>query len=436
MTTATTEKSGLHRKILAMWHAAIEAGDFEQAIRLDFYHYEHLVKATEDLAYWDRWQDDTHAARSALSARMVAAAPSRTLPLAVANSRFAIVNHNYSGLAHEVQLSRNIQYLRRQGKVLDFDVIYLFDSLPDARQRAAMLYQIPESKVIFLAADSYQKAAERLDLACLRSDYRTVLYPSLFNMAFWMSLFTTHPRQKFLQMKYYPRQTGRIAQWAGGRRTTDELFTIRGCDFLQLETLDLGVDLLPEPATSTAPRQATGQTMTFGSISRPEKVADPSYNRFVETLLRERPSLNYLYAGRPDAVQVIPEAVRSLRNATAIGWVNPESAIRRFAIYLEPFPWGGGEMSLLALRAGIPYLSLGTEENIRFGMFDFLRLIASSGPDILQFSFCKTTDELRSKLLQLVDDATLRHQLGDAWRKQVKDWRPGDVERWHHFLTN
>lgn len=440
MTTATNEKPGLHRKILALWHAAIDAGDFEKAIRLDFYHYENLVKATEDLGYWDRWQDDTHAARLALVERMLSAAPSRLSASASGDHKFAIVNHNYSGLAHEVQLSRNIQYLRRQGKVLDFDVIYLFGNLPNARQHAAALYQIPESNVIFLAADSYEKAADRLDLACRRTNYRTVVYPSVFAMAFWMSLFNTHPRQKFLQMKYYPLQAGRIAQWAGGRRTTEERFPIRGCDFLQLETLDLGVDLQPELPTPMASYQASNQAaeqpITFGSISRPEKVADPTYNSFVAMLLRERPSLTYLYAGRPEAVQVIPEAVRNLRNAIAIGWVHPASAIRQFAIYLEPFPWGGGEMSLLALRAGIPYLSLGTEENIRFGMFDFLRLIAVSGPDILQFSFCRTIDELRSRLFQLIDDEALRRQLGDAWRKQVESWRPGDVERWIDFLTN
>ncbi len=435
MITVTTEKLAQHRNVLAAWQAAIDTGDFERAIRIDFYHYENLVKATEDFAYWDRWQDDTHAARLSLAARMIAATPSRILPKPAATTRFAIVNHNYSGLAHEVQLARNIQYLRQQGKVLDFDVIYLFDSLPDARQRAAILYQILESNVFFLAADSYQKAADRLDLACRRSDYNTVVYPSIFNMAFWMSLFNTHPRQKFLQMKYYPKQAGRIAQWAGGRRTAEEMFTIGCCEFLQLETLDLGVDLLPEAATGTTTSQASVQAMNFGSISRPEKVADPSYNRFVEMLLRERPSLNYLYAGRPDAVHVIPEAVRNLRNAVPIGWVNPAVAIRQFGIYLEPFPWGGGEMSFLALRAGIPYLSLGTEENIRFGMFDFLRLIASAGPEILQFSFCETKEELRSKLLRLADDADLRRELGDAWKKQVDDWRPGDVERWHQFLT-
>lgn len=426
----------IHKKVLAEWASAIDSGDFERAVRLDFYHYEHLVKATEDIKYWDRWQEDTHNVRLRLTNRIRSVVPDRQLPELTGERKFAVVHHNYSGLAHEVQLSRNIQYLRRQGKVLDFDVIYLFDSSPDARQRAASLYQIPESSVIFLGADSYQRAGEILDLACRRTNYGTVVYPSVFNMAFWMSLFNTHPRQKFLQMKYYPKQAGRIVEWAGGRRTAEEMFTIRGCNFLQLETLDLGVDLLPESAISTTTSQATEQAMNFGSISRPEKVADPSYNRFVEMLLRERPLLNYLYAGRPDAVHVIPEAVRNLRNAIAIGWVNPAAAIRQFAIYLEPFPWGGGEMSLLALRAGIPYLSLGTEENIRFGMFDFLRLIAESGPEILQFSFCKTVDELRAKLLQLVDDATLRRQLGYAWRQHVNDWRPGDIDRWHQFLIS
>jgi len=421
-----------HQKILTEWMIAVETGGFERAIQLDFYHYEHLVKATEDVKYWDLWQENTHTIRKQLTKRVVKIAPNLPISICETANKFAIVNHNYSGLAHEVQLSRNIQFLRRQGMHLDFDVIYLFESLPHARQLAARLYQIPESNLIFLSADSYKKAAEQLDLACLRVPYRTVIYPSIFNLAFWMSLFNTHPRQKFLQMKYYPWHAGRIAQWGGGRRSIDEYYNIHGFNFQQLQTLDLGVDTASADVASTSKSQG----IAFGSISRPEKIADTSYNRFVESLLRKRPDLTYLYAGRQESIKVIPGAVRHMKNAVHIGWVDPAVAIKSFSIYLEPFPWGGGEMSLLALTVGVPYLSLGTEENIRFGLFDFLRMVASSGPEILQYSFCNNIDELRFKLLQLTDDAALRQQLGNAWRVHIASWRPSDMSRWYDFLMN
>lgn len=430
MLSSPNTKSDTHKKIFAEWKNAVGNGEFERAIQLDFYHYANLVKATEDIQYWDLWQLETYPIRAELSKRIMRVAPNQEFQGSEAANKFAVVNHNYSGLAHEVQLSRNIQFLRRQGIQLDFDVIYLFDSFPDAPHRAARLYQTPESNLIFLGADSYKTAADRLDLACRRFSYRTVIYPSIFIMAFWMSLFNPHPRQKFLQMKYYPWQAGRIAQWAGGRRGAGEHYSIHGFDFLQLETLDLEADYTPDGVQSSPATEG----ITFGSISRPEKIADQDYNRFIESVLGECPDLTYLYAGRQENINVIPEAVRRMPNAAHIGWVEPAAAIKNFAIYLEPFPWGGGEMSFLALKAGIPYLSLGTEENIRFGMFDFLRLIASSGADILQYSFCSTREELRRKLLQLADDPVLRQQLGDAWRLHIASWRPGDTERWYEFF--
>lgn len=425
-------KSKIHQSLLSKWLIAVDSGEFDKAIQLDFYHYSHLVKSTEDIQFWNRWQQDTHGARMELSRRILQVAPDRPMPRCSVTDKFAIVNHNYSGLAHEVQLSRNIQFLRRQGMHLDFDVIYLFDSFPDARQRAAQLYKIPESNLIFLSADSYEKAADRLDLACRRFSYRTVIYPSIFIMAFWMSLFNSHPRQKFLQMKYYPWQAGRIAQWAGGRRSGGECYSINGFEFLQLETLDLEAEYTPVGLVSSSEPKG----ITFGSISRPEKIANPDYNCFIQSVLSDRHDITYLYAGRQEGIHAIPNTIRQMPNAEYIGWVEPEVAIKDFAIYLEPFPWGGGEMSFLALKSGVPYLSLGTEENIRFGLFDFLRLIADSGPDLLQYSFCNTQEELRGKLLQLADDPALRHMLGDAWRTHIASWRPSDLDTWHNFLMS
>jgi hypothetical protein len=427
-----SEKSLNHSKILNEWKIAIGNGDYERAIQLDFFHYTNLVKANEDVNYWDKWQSDTFSVRVNICKKHTELSPNRDTGAIDYANKFAIVHHNYSGLAHEVQLSRNIQFLRRQGFQLDFDVIYLFDCSADSRSRAAQLYQIPESNLIFLLSNSYRNASVRLNDACRHTNYRTVIYPSIFFLAFWMSLFNTHPRQKFLQMKYYPLQVGRIAQWAGGKRTASESYSIHGFDFTQLETLDLS----SEQAVARGENRKSPSGLTFGSISRPEKIADVNYNKFVESVLYERPSLTYLYTGHRKDLPVIPDTVLQMRNSCYIGWVEPVVAIRDYTIYVEPFPWGGGEMSFLALRSGVPYLSLGTQENIQYGVFDVLRLVADSGPAILQYSFCMTQDELRSKLLQLADELPLRQALGDAWRSHIKGWRPNGACDWIDFLMN
>jgi hypothetical protein len=233
-------------------------------------------------------------------------------------------------------------------------------------------------------------------------------------------------------MKYYPRQTGRIVQWAGGQRTQGSSYHIHGFNFLQLEVLDLKA-VYPSVGS---PNSKIPKGVTFGSISRPEKIADVSYNNFIFSLLKERPELNYLYTGRKQDIHVVPDTVRSMPNAVHIGWVEPEIAIEQYAIYLEPFPWGGGEMSFLALKTGLSYLTLSTKENSECGIFDILKLVADSGPAILQHSFCRTKDELRSKLLQLADDLPLRQTRGDAWRSHIQSWRPTGTGPWVDFHMN
>jgi hypothetical protein len=93
-------------------------------------------------------------------------------------------------------------------------------------------------------------------------------------------------------------------------------------------------------------------------------------------------------------------------------------------------------MTLLALDSGLPYLSLGTEENKKIGMFDFLRSVAMSGPSDLAFSFCETLEELYGRLIRLVREPVLRGSLGDAWQNHTRTWRSSFADRWYDFLVN
>ncbi len=426
------DKASAHAYLLNQWREGLKAGNIQRAIEIDFIHYNHLVKPVEDREYWDRWQHDSFALRTAIAGEFATSFPTRARSAAEAGSgRFLVVNHNYSGLAHETQLSRNLHYLRQNGHAIDFDVAYLFGGDDDTRRKAAALYGVDAGAIRFLGASNYLDAGKKLDLLTRQQPYASLVYPSIFIMAYWMSLLCAHGNQKFLQLKYFPLHAGRMSGWGCGRKNASDQFVVHGHAFTQLSILDL---LAGQQRVDSAVAAAPGAALAFGSISRPEKVANGSYNDFVLRLLERHPQAQYLYAGRPDSVGVIPEAVRAHSRSVPLGWVDPAESIRRFSIYVEPFPWGGGDMTLLALQAGLPYLTLGSEENRTIGLYDHLRLVAQPQADVLDFSFCCSVEEMESRFAALASDAGLRNALGAAWRRTLLDYRPPDADAWMRFL--
>ncbi len=429
-TLTFTDKNSLHLSILDKWMDAVLKSDFESAIRHDQFHYNELVKKTEDVSYWDLWQKDTLPTRQKLTKSLTALLPQR-LPPNNGHRRFLIVHHNYSGLAHETQLARNMAYLRNHGVKFEVDIIYLFGT--DAQHaKAAQLYGVKANEVHYLKAQNYIHAGEKLTRYAFERNIQGIIYPTVFFMAFWMSLFVPHANQKFVQMKYYPLHAGRIHCWAGGYRVSGEHYRINGCDFKQLPILDLNVSHgVPK---CTQPNHL--ERLRFGSISRSEKICDEIYNQFIVDSLRRHPNLDYLYTGRESTLEIIPLDIRNHPRCLSLGWVDPVHAIANFSIYLEPFPWGGGEMTLLAMQAGLPYLTLATEESKLFGIYGFIEQIASKGDPILQYSFCSTQIELAQRLDELIENRELRLKLGDAWRQAVENFQPHTLESWRSLLND
>jgi hypothetical protein len=426
------DKPSLHRHLLVHWELAIANGDFEKAIVLDSFHYNKLVKRDEDVVYWDKWQSDTLACRNKLSAlfdKINPQRPSFTNP----EEKFLIVFHNFSGLAHETQLARNLSYLRTHVQPLNFEVVYLFGEEAGLREQACRIYDLTSELIHFLSADSYETAGHKLDILARSQGYHSILYPSIFWMAYWMSLFVSHPNQKFLQMKYYPLHAGRIKSWAGGQRNDNEFYEILGYSFRQLATLDLR---LSRTVFQSAPQNVDANMVAIGSISRPEKITNLEYNYFVKSILDKHPDYRYLYTGRVESLSVLPKFILDHPQAIGLGWVAPLEAINKFDVYLEPFPWGGGDMTFLALESGRAYLTLQTPENLRFGICPFVKIIANNRNEILQFSFCSSLEQLEDRLLKLAENADLRRFLGEAWRAAVQNYQPRNVESWIDFLSS
>lgn len=422
-------KDAVHSFALDNWKLAIKTNDFERAIVLDQLHYNELVKKSEDVKYWDRWQKDTLSMRKELTVYFEKICPSKDLTNKRSNLTL-IVHHNFSGLAHETQIARNIAWLKTQGEEVDFEIVYLFGS--DASKLSACnIYGIAENRVHYLEATSYQGAAELLTRLSESKMASGIIYPTIFYMAFWMSLFVPHPNQKFIQMKYYPLHSGRIRHWAGGYRCSGRYYRINGCDFEQLPILDLQVSKSVFNLSNNRQKD-----ITIGSISRPEKICNPDYNRFILKALDLHDEISYLYTGRPDAVSCLPQSIIRHPRSKPLGWVNPTEAINQFSIYIEPFPWGGGEMTLLALDAGIPYLTLETEENSQFGIYGFLRCLADGKDPILQMSFSNSPKHLLERLSHLIENYELRYKLGHAWRKTIENYTPPYLAGWRNLFNN
>jgi hypothetical protein len=115
--------------------------------------------------------------------------------------------------------------------------------------------------------------------------------------------------------------------------------------------------------------------------------------------------------------------------------VNPIESISEFSIYLEPFPWGGGEMTLLALEAGLPYLTLETQENVRFGIYGFLRAASEGKDPILQTSFCRSPSELLNRVNLLIKNPDLRHDLGQGWQNAITSYSPPSLDSWYSLFN-
>ena len=429
------DKNAVHEFLLNKWIKAIEFRNIQSAVEIDFQHYNQLVKPGEDANFWDKWQSDTLDLRLKITREFVDSRPDRKSDKLV--NRFLVVHHNYSGLAHENQLARNLEFLRQQGATIEFDIVYLFGGSAIEGLTAARLYQIPVSSIIFLQASDYPDAGRRLDALTKLKEYGVVLYPTLFQMAFWMSLLVSHCNQKFLQMKYFPLHAGRFSAWGCGRKDALQTFQIKGCAYTQLSILN---PRQMQGYTTLAPEDmkiGKSNGINFGSISRPEKVGNPLYNEFIIDLLDRHPSATYLYAGREEQLQHIPSAVRSHPRAQALGWVVPEATIGHYHIYLESFPWGGGDMTLLALENEIPYLILDTPQNQIVGIYKFLDVIAAqSSTDLLRYSFCESIPILTQRFSELVANADLRMSLGKAWSNAIRKYKPSDVDAWIAFLEN
>ncbi len=416
------------------WTNAINKENFELAANLDYLFYKEHVRKTENFDMWEKWQKLTFDRRKKITNFFIRKIPNRSYKENNSEIKnLAIVYDQFSGLAHETQLARNIKYLKKNTEAkLNIFIIYAFGS--ENKEAASRVHENAEG-IYFLQANATMQVGFLLSKISDLHSFDVILYGSTFELAFWSSLTCDHNNQKYLIMKYYPSICGRFSSFAGGREDNNKTIVKNNFEYLQLSILDLNIKTNANYALNHI------VSKSFGSISRVQKTIHPKYEDMVLRLLSSNATSHYLYTGSENEVDFVDYKIRNHERSIFMGWVDPLIAINHFSIYLDPFPWGGGEMTLLALASGIPYLTLSTIENENVGIYRFLKYLLlkqfhSANYDVLSFIFCSSIDELESKFKKLHDSFGYRFELGVNWQVILENYKPDDLHLWLDFLTN
>lgn len=422
----------LYQKFFSIWCRMIDNGMYEEAARIDMMQYNEQIRKNESLSVWTRWQNDTADKRKFLVCIADQINPI-TGPISEGSVNVALVYHNFSGLAHETQLARNIEFLRQHGAVVNIHVVYAFgEASTDKVEKAASIHNVPESNIHFMCCGGYTDVGISLGYLDVSMKFKTIIYPSEYYLAYWASLTLAHSNQKFLSLKYYPLQIGRFSDYAGLRGDKSIYGIVNGQSWRQLSILDIFSKFNFNDFDYWGAHQ---NPRYFGSISRIEKACDNNYLNFVHKILCRHEAMEYLYFGAESSLYLIDDKIRMHPRAKFLGWANPDSAVKALSIYIETFPWGGGEMSLLAIKAGIPYLCLATDENKMIGMCRFLMSIAGNDPSgVASEIFCNSESELNEKFDKMIASKNYRESLRQAWLNIINNYCPIDIESWKEFM--
>jgi len=422
------------------WGECIRCEDYITASLIDLKYYYREVRSKECAISWRLWYDKTKRDRQILTEKMIASYPSAPTH-DFQNSktkRIAFIFDQYSGLAHEEVSARNLDYIKRNIAYFDLHIIYAQGDKNDEHiEQASLLYGINPENIIFLKSKNYIEVGSLLNAKCRLNCYESLVYASTFELAFWASLYCTHQKQKYRIMKYYPPRVGRFTEFAGGRANQENYIEINGENYLQLSPITLELSSQSDFPLKVLPKTP----IVFGSISRIQKCIDKEYQFFIFNLLKSRNDIAYFYTGKSDELSLIAHEIVDHPRAFFLGWVQPINAMQNISIYLETFPWGGGDMTLLALSLGKPYLTHLSAENIEFGICRTLLFIASASKsdrdrDIVSFSFCKSTFEMADKFNALCESIDLRIELGEAWKRVIYNYEPNLMHTWQDFILN
>lgn len=414
---------------IAQFIDAVKKNNYDLAISSELSFYNSFVKAGESLSNWFYWLSETHQTKKMLDGRFKDMRNTLSLSISAQNSSFdvCIIFHNYSGLAHEQVMARVIRYLTSHIPDLKVLIVYIFGA-SSATSLARKTWLAPNVSFAFLEARTYTEAFETLGFLLRKQNPKNIIYPSLWFLAYWCSNFLDHSSQKFIVMKYPPPELGNLSAFAAGIHVPP-----------YFELCEKWRRLPPAPHPSRKRRKVTDDNfVNIGSISRVEKQLSPEYSDFIFNALEENLSLRYLYTARESELGLLPQWLKTHPRTKFLGWVDPTDAIDFFDIYLETFPWGGGDMSYLAISRKIPYIALETFESKFLGVVSHVQHKFRLSGDS-QSGVENNLEDLNKLINELTISPELRSQLGAKQFEVVFGGDGGErsfTEEWGSFLLS
>lgn len=102
--------------------------------------------------------------------------------------------------------------------------------------------------------------------------------------------------------------------------------------------------------------------IAVGWMGRDEKLT-PEYGQAIATLLEANQKAVFLYTGRRRMPEFEDQFKSVASRVRYIGWVEVAVAIWMFDVYADTFPMGSGHTAFAAMQAGVPVVTLMSEEN-------------------------------------------------------------------------
>lgn len=171
--------------------------------------------------------------------------------------------------------------------------------------------------------------------------------------------------------------------------------------------------------------------VAIGWMGREEKLT-AEYGDAVAALLEANQHALFLYTGRT-RIAAFEDRLRTVASRVRhIGWVDVANTIWALDVYADSFPMGSGHTAFAAMQAGIPVVTLMTEENKKNSAAahiwqlwenadgelndeDFQAaedIMSDAGDDDLPLPFTYTQANWHYKLCALAQDKTMREDVG------------------------
>jgi hypothetical protein len=401
--------------------SAVKMLNFSAMYGIDRIFYLQYVRHSESESNWNLWQRTTAPYRNFLTSEFEKRKPFKSVRPLSTTVFFIFTQH--TGLAHETYLANQLLALDSKGYFFDICIVYISGS-KSRSETCHQIFSTPKINFFFLEADDFHIGVVKLQKLIDQQKPRTLVYVADYFQAFYFSLLIDHTSQKFLITKYIPLQEGRIIEYAVGRRSQQTHFVYKGLSYSQLDRLSF-----PCPIKTANPKKPLG-FFIFGSISRVEKIRDPIYVDFVIKMLSNRKNLIYVFTSQ--ATDIVPPKFLGHERCKNIGWVDPMKWIKIFDIYLDPFPFGGGEMSCLAISNLIPYLSCSPHET---GVQSNFAFMSKNCGDSEAEGLCSDIAVLERKFNELMDSEECRDRNVGYWQSVLRRYRP-DFEAWGRFFLD